>query len=300
MKHGSLFSGIGGFDLAADMMGWDNVFHCEINPFCRKILNYYYPNAESFEDIKKTDFKKFANTIDIISGGFPCQPFSGAGKRRGTEDERYLWEEMLRAIEEIQPSWVVAENVFGLVNWNGGMVFNKVQTDLESKGYEVWSYLLAAASINAPHRRERVFFIGKKDKNITDSMCDGSQESNEVKSDIRRFNAFNDSCENVGKQSTSDSMCESSQRSKDKGDIAKKKRERQLQRDSSGQICNQWENFPSQSAICGGDDGFSCELDNITFSKWREESIKGYGNAVVPQLIVQLFKTIEAYENLQD
>ena len=120
MKHGSLFSGIGGFDLASEWMGWENVFHCEWNPFGQKILKHYWPKAESFEDITKTDFTKYANKIDILTGGFPCQPYSSAGKRKGKEDDRHLWPEMLRAISEISPRFVVGENVRGLLNWGGG------------------------------------------------------------------------------------------------------------------------------------------------------------------------------------
>jgi len=119
MKHGSLFSGIGGFDLAVEWMGWDNIFHCEWNPFSQKVLKHHFPNSKSYNDITKTDFTIHRGTIDILTGGFPCQPYSLAGKRKGKEDERHLWPEMLRAIREIQPSWVVGENVFGLINWGG-------------------------------------------------------------------------------------------------------------------------------------------------------------------------------------
>src|SRR5689334_25400881 len=132
MNHGSLFSGIGGFDLAAEWMGWNNIFSCEIKPENRHVLKYYWPNVEHHEDITKTDFTIYRGKIDVLTGGFPCQPFSTAGKRKGTEDPRNLWPEMLRAIREIQPSWVVGENVRGLVNWNRGMVFEKVQADLEA------------------------------------------------------------------------------------------------------------------------------------------------------------------------
>ena len=159
MTHGSLFSGFGGFDLAAEWMGWGNKFHCEWNDFGQNVLKYYWPDAESFTDITKTDFTKYANRIDILTGGFPCQPYSLAGKRKGKEDERHLWPEMLRAIREIQPRWVVGENVFGLINWSDGLVFHEVQTDLEAAGYEVWSYVLPAVSVNAPHRRDRVWFV---------------------------------------------------------------------------------------------------------------------------------------------
>jgi DNA (cytosine-5)-methyltransferase 1 len=123
MTHGSLFSGIGGFDLAAEWMGWDNLFHCEWNPFGQKILNYYWPKAISYNDITQTDFTIWNGRIDVLTGGFPCQPYSQAGKRLGTDDERHLWPEMLRAIREIQPKWVVGENVLGLINWNEGLVF---------------------------------------------------------------------------------------------------------------------------------------------------------------------------------
>lgn len=126
MRHGSLFSGIGGFDLAAEWMGWENVFHCEWNPFGQRVLKYYWPKAISYHDITKTDFTIHRGDIDILTGGFPCQPYSTAGKRLGKEDERHLWPEMLRAIREIQPRYVVGENVSGLVNWNGGMVFEEV------------------------------------------------------------------------------------------------------------------------------------------------------------------------------
>ena len=119
MKHGSLFSGIGGFDLAAEWMGWENVFHCEWNPFGQKVLKHYWPKAESFNDITKSDFTKYANTIDILTGGFPCQPYSSAGQRKGKEDERHLWPHMLRAIQEISPRYIVGENVRGLLNWGG-------------------------------------------------------------------------------------------------------------------------------------------------------------------------------------
>jgi DNA (cytosine-5)-methyltransferase 1 len=160
MRHGSLFSGIGGFDLAAEWMGWENVFHCEWMEFPRKVLDYYFPNADSHIDICKTDFKKYEGTIDIITGGFPCQPFSTAGKRKGTDDERYLWGEMLRAIQEIKPKFVIAENVFGITSIDNGLVFEQVCIDLENEGYEVQPFIIPAAAKNAPHRRYRVWFIG--------------------------------------------------------------------------------------------------------------------------------------------
>ena len=160
MKHASLFSGIVGFDLAAQWMGWTNVFHTECNEFGQKILKHHFPKSISYHDIIKTDFTIHKGTIDIITGGFPCQPFSLAGKRKGTDDERYLWHEMLRAIQQIQPTYVVAENVRGLLTIDGGMVFEQVCADLEAEGYEVQLILLPAAGVNAPHRRDRIFIVG--------------------------------------------------------------------------------------------------------------------------------------------
>lgn len=159
MTHASLFSGIGGFDLAAEWAGWDNIFHCEWNPFGRKVLNYHFPKSLSYDDITKTDFNIHRKRIDVLTGGFPCQPYSIAGLRKGNEDERHLWPEMLRAIREIQPRWIVGENVRGLVNWGGGVVFDEVQTNLENQGYEVQPFIIPACSVNAPHRRERIWFI---------------------------------------------------------------------------------------------------------------------------------------------
>lgn len=159
LVHGSLFSGTGGFDLAAEWMGWENAFHCEWNPFGQTILKYYWPNAESYGDITQTDFSIWRNRIDVLTGGFPCQPYSVAGKRRGKEDDRHLWPHMLRAIREIQPRYVVGENVAGLISWSGGLVFHEVQSDLEDEGYEVWAYVLPACAVNAPHRRDRVWFV---------------------------------------------------------------------------------------------------------------------------------------------
>ena len=304
MTHGSLFSGIGGFDLAAEWMGWHNEFHCEWMPFPRKVLHHYWPNSKSYEDITKTDFSIHRGSIDILTGGFPCQPYSSAGKRLGKEDERHLWPHMLRAISEIKPTYVVGENVRGLTNWNGGMVFEEVCVDLESKGYEVQPVLLPACAVGAPHRRDRIWFVaysksagtGKnfgrlwsesercntRKEDATSATNSESQRSWEQPSENsrwedRRFNN-NDEIRNA-----SNSQCNGG---------GKDNRVRKSRFNDENSQRNNWQNFPSQSPICGGDDGLSTELDGITFSKWRNESIKGYGNAIVPQVAYQIFKVI--------
>ena len=294
MNHGSLFSGIGGFDLAAEWIGWNNLFHCEWNPFGQKVLKHYWPEAESFNDITKTDFTRYANRIDILTGGFPCQPYSSAGKRRGKDDERHLWPEMLRAIREIRPRWVVGENVLGLVNWSGGLVFHEVQADLEAQGYEVQPFLLPAAAVNAPHRRDRIWFVAYSvSQRNTPCAKSTSIERN--------------GCENNGQQKKWVEQTEFFNRlhglSRNATDTTNKRQKYALEnRELEGRRFGQpykrdlWDAFPSQSPICGGNDGLPTQLDGITFSKWRNESIKGYGNAVVPQVVYQIFKAIQDYE----
>lgn len=266
MRHGSLFSGIGGSELAAEWMGWKNEFHCEINPFGQKILKYYWPKATTYENIKTTDFSVWRGKIDILTGGFPCQPYSTTGLRKGKEDERHLWPEMLRAIREIKPRWIVGENVFGIVNWNGGMVFEEVQADLEAEGYKVQAYVLPAAAVNAPHRRDRVWFVAYS--NISTERS--SRKSCETE---RNRSHNNDEQECWPESSEFNTGCHGLLR------------------------CNTvFEHWATQSPVCDGNDGLSSRLDAITFPKWRTESIKAGGNAIVPQVIHQIFKTIEQYE----
>ena len=328
MRHGSLFSGIGGFDLAAEWMGWENVFHCEWMEFPRKVLDYHFPNADSHIDICKTDFTKYANTIDIISGGFPCQPFSLAGKRKGTDDERYLWGEMLRAIQEIKPRFVIAENVFGITNIDGGLVFQQVCLELEAEGYEVQPFIIPACSKNAPHRRDRCWFIAQ---NSLFSRCLHG-ESNQERAEVREFgdigtrsangiylpkgDVANTNGNGLNERNGNDEINTSQGGEYALGNIDKSnvngnttntesrrtgrlQNEKEKTRSSksnelfgSKHSISNWSNFPTQSAFCGGDDGIPTELDGITFSKWRAESIKGYGNAIVPQIAHQLFQII--------
>ncbi len=201
MTHASVFSGIGGPEVAATMLGWDNLFHCEINPFGRKVLDYWYPNSKSYEDITRTDFTEWRGRVDVLTGGFPCQPFSYAGRRRGAEDDRYLWPSMYRAIDEIQPTWVVAENVAGILTMveqgevskvaGSATLFDafddlrgryelretftlqRICTDLESHGYAVQPVLVPACAVGAPHRRDRVFIVARRIASDSDNRADG-------------------------------------------------------------------------------------------------------------------------------
>jgi len=292
LNHGSLFSGGGGFEIAAELMGWNNVFNCEIDPFCNKLLKYYWPQSHHFNDIRQFDATPFKGKIDIITGGFPCQPFSMAGKRKGTADSRHLWPEMLRIISEVMPTWVVGENVYGILNWNGGLVFEQVHTDLEALGYEVQAFILPACGVNAPHRRYRVWFIAYSDA--------GPRCTKEYPTERNREKIHHSEWKNIKAQFTghgisqygSDTNVAGLERRENAGSIAKgwKKHLKQYAR-----LCKRgyWNHWPTQPALCGGNDGIPTKLDGITFSKWRRESIKLYGNAIVPQVVYQIFKVID-------
>ena len=288
MTHASLFSGIGGFDLAAEWMGWNNLFHCEWNPFGQKVLKYHFPNSISYNDITKTDFTIHSGSVDILTGGFPCQPYSTAGKRLGKQDERHLFPEMLRCIKEVKPRWVVGENVRGLVSWNEGMVFNEVCDDLEGEGYEVQSFLIPAASVGAPHQRYRVWFVAYAHDKGRSSRLREIQNKN---GEISEWNYNAKSSNTNVKHNFSNTESIGQEYALENGELEGGRFRKSNQR-------NFWDSFPSKSPICGGDDGLPRELDNITFSKWRQESIKAYGNAIVPQVAHQIFKTIEEFEKL--
>jgi DNA (cytosine-5)-methyltransferase 1 len=269
MRHGSLFSGIGGFDLASECMGWDNVFHCEVNPFCQKILSYYWPHATQLHDIKTTDFTQYANNIDILTGGFPCQPFSSAGKRLGTNDDRHLWPYMLRAIQQVKPRWIVAENVLGIINWSEGMVIEAVLSDLESEGYQVQTYVLPTAGIGSPHKRQRVYVVAfREDVPLTTANANSDGLQRHVRTEQNNIET------RFGQIGVAEMLADYART------ISTAK----------------WESFPTQSPIRNGDDGLPFRLDGTSFRKWRDQLITGAGNAVVPQMIYQIFQTIKLYE----
>lgn len=312
MTHGSLFSGIGGFDLAARWAGWDNLFNCEIDLFCRTVLKYHFPDAEQYGDIKTTDFAVWRDRIDVLSGGFPCQPFSQAGKRKGTKDDRYLWPQMLGVIRSVRPRWVVGENVLGIVNWSKGLVFEQVCSDLEAEGYEVQPFVIPACGVNAPHRRYRTWFVAHR----SDARLEGVRRkwqntvlSGGITSDTQCFRGYQlhqdiqsgqsngkefDSVS--GKRNVADTNCKRLQRCKNKRSVGEIRTEQQKQ--FAGSFCPHWQDFPTQSPVCSRNDGLSYGLDGITFPKWRKESIKAYGNAIVPQVAYRIFETINEYEKM--
>ncbi|MBD8993735.1 MAG: DNA (cytosine-5-)-methyltransferase [Prevotella sp.] len=345
MNHASLFSGIGGAEVAASMMGWQNLFHCEIQEFPRKVLDYWFPNSESYEDITKTDFRKWKGKIDVLTGGFPCQPFSLAGRRKGKDDYRYLWPQMLRAIREIQPTWVIAENVIGiktmvepgqeikmgrtddlfeenyLYRKESRFTLEKICQDLEAAGYSVQPINIPACSVGAPHRRERIWIIAhrsdpraetmqqkRKDRVLSAGSPTYSHRSGQRnrQNQQKPFNRCK-STANLGalrkKRTIANSLRLRSNQVHQKVQFqvadGTKPYSIGMQRNGSNSINkeeNYWKEFPTQSPVCRGNDGIPFDVDHLTisFPRWRQESIKAYGNAWVPQVAYEIFRAIEA------
>jgi DNA (cytosine-5)-methyltransferase 1 len=296
--HFSLFSGIGGFELASEQIGWINYLSCDINEFGNKILEYYWPNAYHHNDIHTLNYQIIDNELSkrygsqwrtddiIITGGFPCQPYSAAGKRLGKDDDRHLWPEMLRVIREVKPTWVVGENVLGLVSWNDGMVFNEVQADLEAEGYELQAFVLPAASVNAPHRRDRIWFVAYSSSFGCNHRSNNWQE---------RYVSNDERITEKSKSEWQGRKCRSCEVSTTTSNTNCTGFQEAWSEQPARFLCTEWQDFPTQSPICSGDDGFPTKLDGITFSKWRNESIKAYGNAIVPQVALQVFRAIDRY-----
>lgn len=301
MTHASLFSGIGAAELAAAWMGWKNLFHCEVDDFCNKILDYWFNDSIAYGDIRKTDFTPWRGKVDVLTGGFPCQPFSVAGSRKGAEDDRYLFPEMLRAISEIQPSWVVGENVTGIISMvqsgsetkvaaEGDMfgeshLFRKNQhyvlydiiRSLECVGYEVQPFVIPACAVGAPHRRDRIWIVAHR----TDTRSENQQKRTVV-------------ADTVGTAPDADGnrqgnwACKPLSWKECKGPA------------NIGASCKgeypqeRWRDFPTVPAVCSRHDGLPFDVDRLTvpYPGWRAQSVKAYGNSMVPQVMFEIFRAI--------
>ena len=187
MKVLDLFSGIGGFSLGFESTGYfQTTKFVEMDKYCQKILRKNFPGIKIEEDIRNVKGQEYE--ADVITGGFPCQPFSVAGRQKGTSDDRYLWPEMFRLIKEIKPKWVVGENVSGLINLQDGMVLRQVQDDLEGEGFEVQCFIIPASGIGAWHQRKRVWIVA----HANSRQCLRSKEQIQA-----GRNTFNTSSEDV-------------------------------------------------------------------------------------------------------
>ena len=286
MRHLSLFSGIGGFDLAAEWMGWENVAQVEIDPFCQQVLQKNFPNTKRYGDIRTFPASDYTGRIDIITGGFPCQPFSQAGNRKGTADSRHLWPEMLRVISIVKPTWIVAENVRGLLSVESGMVFEQVCTDLENEGYEVQPIIIPACAVNAPHRRDRIWFVGYSKHHGFNGTKDGQ-------SDIERGNSYQERPQEVCESQGADSLRDNVTNTERTGYQGQEHQEGSCARHSRR---SQWDKhwFEVATELCSMDDGLPVELGEFKLSKagHRNAQIKAYGNAIVPQVAYEIFNSL--------
>ena len=352
MTHASLCTGIGACELAATWMGWENLFSCEIDEFCNKVLKYHYPKATHYGNIFEQDFREWRGRVDVLTAGFPCQPFSCAGKRNGAEDDRYLWPEVLRVINEVRPTWFIGENVGGIITMvlpgeetkvgsytdvcgenytfhekRQRFVIEQIRIDLASIGYSVQPVVIPACAVGAPHRRDRVWFLARRD-DVTDTDGAGLQEAGAKQratgvagdgiqgittnpSESGFQERVNDGKREVAEE-TRTRMDNGLERLGGKWDIADPHRELQECRNKQEQERRDteirvkpyfgqptWENFPTtEPAIRRGDDGISGRLSGITFSRWRQESIKALGNSMVPQVVHEIFKAIERVETI--
>jgi len=331
LKLLDLFSGLGGFSLGLESTGFfETIAFVEKDEFCQKVLKKNFNNIPIEGDIRNVKGDRYK--ADVITGGFPCQPFSVAGKRKGTDDDRYLWDETIRVVRECKPKWFIGENVEGLINIQNGMVLRQVQTDLEKEGFEVQCLIIPASGIGAWHQRKRIWIIGYNVSNSNTRF--GIGENQEIQT---RGNTFTNGSKNV---SNSDSRMRrrwgaigesganeiwgfySTKEKQSSNDIWSKTvrcdnifREKQNLQYTNNQRCKESnisseskksdfsnreydstaENktwWQTQSDLCGVPNGVSYELD-----KNRANRIKALGNSIVPQIARELGLAIMEAEN---
>ena len=299
MRVLDLFSGIGGFSLGLEACGMTTTAFCERDPYCQSILKKHWPKTPVHTDVRELDGKQYQNSIDVVAGGFPCQPFSVAGKRLGSEDDRHLWPEMLRIIRECRPRWVIGENVSGFVK----MALDDVSSDLEGEGYAVRAFVLPAVAVEARHRRDRCFIIAHRE-DVAYASGEGLQRHGQE----HQLRSFGEEEQVIGR-----------------GDVANPHGERQLQQSGSEQEIGRWSGDSGEEErdvahtigsrgetwLSGqeqGQEGHSGEFNHEGYQRpwwetggeWatepsvgrvadgvpnRVDRIKSLGNAVVPQLI---------------
>lgn len=313
MTHASLCTGIGACELAATWLGWKNLFSCEIDEFCNKILKHHYPKARHYGNIFEQDFREWRGRVDVLTAGFPCQPFSCAGKRNGAEDDRYLWPEVLRVIDEVRPTWFIGENVTGIISMvfpgeeitvgrytdttgesyketemRQQFIIDRICNDLECINYSVQPVVIPACAVGTPHRRDRVWFIASNRGSAGFQTQETEQQATGIIGDgLQRYVT---DPERIG----SHKVHENIQPEQPNGTIIDS-----ISSERADRRCitmPNWEKFPTQSLVCGRDDGISTGLSGITFSKWRQQSIKALGNSMVPQVVYEIFRAIESVE----
>ncbi len=299
MLHLDLFGGIGGFAYAVDRV-WPDAEHifCDNDKFCQQVLKKHWPNSKIYEDIRainNTEWERLERhggdennaprregqdrsitktTCELVTGGFPCQPFSQAGRRKGTDDNRYLWPEMLRVIQLTNPTWVIAENVRGLLTINEGLVFEQVCLDLEASGYEVQPFIIPAVSVNAPHRRDRVWIVANKQGK---GLLEGRKARGEIASGSARWRGSTDNGSDVA--------------------YATLKQLEGRDGTSEGRVrrYSEWDKnwLEVATELCGVDARVSAGVDGFSPAQHRVQRIKSLGNAIVPAVAIEIMKGIK-------
>lgn len=311
MRLLDLFSGIGGFSYAAEKLigGYETVAFCEMDDFCQKILKKHWPQVPIFDDVRTLDASRLGR-IDIVTGGYPCQPFSQAGKRQGEKDERHLWPEMLRIIKSCKPRYVLAENVAGHVK----LGLDQVLTDLENEGYTTRAIIIPACAKNAPHRRDRVWIIGQ---NVADSKSivkNGiRRETNEVADRGNTWLELERSSDRQlirkTKQNVANTSSKRSQRGLHRGKIQKRQTQQQHIGHTST-VCEQPKERTKTVEQQMGNlaDGISTGLlrhfdrepkhiPRLTSGeKDRVKKLKALGNSIVPQVAAEILLAVRVSE----
>ena len=326
MRVIDLFAGIGGFSLAAHWIGWKTVAFVEKEPYCQKVLSKNFPGVPIVDDIR--DYKPKKHAADIICGGFPCQPFSSAGKRKGKEDDRFLWPEMLRVIREVQPTWVVGENVAGILSMDGGVVFEEICASLEDEGYAVQSFVIPAISQGAPHRRDRVWIVGyaehngrnaaKEQRSVNKAEGEGwmcqPERPDSTHGDVRKFATNTGHAKPQGRQQPQEGndrgsetgqqkKCEPASSVCDAANTTSKRMERHWpswqqepqsqagERLSGCDLTGAWQTgwYEVATRLCRVHDGLPSWVD-----RHRAARLKALGNAIVPQVAYQIFQQLDS------
>lgn len=299
MRMIDLFSGIGGFALAATWV-WGTeleiVSFVEIDEFCQKVLNKNFSGVPICGDIREFEAKKYRGTVDIISGGFPCQPYSIAGKQGGKEDDRDLWPEMFRIIQEAKPTWVVGENVANFIN----MELERSIADLEGENYEVQTFIIPALSVGAPHKRNRVWIIANSNSNgqqktskfeegcnadkinpsepkiesPTNTNMSGSSRLRKISGKIQKESQIRNGVSECNSPSTN-TQSERLER------WAKENTNEKILQSERGSWSKNWHEVATE--FCRVDDGVSNRVDRL----------KGLGNAIVPQVAETIFNKLK-------
>jgi len=328
MNHLDLFSGIGGFSIGLEKVGFNTIAFCEKEDYCRMLLQKHWKGVKIYNDIKECkgeEIKETYGRVDILTGGFPCQPYSVAGKQKGTADDRYLWPEMFRVIKEVQPTFVIAENVRGIINIQDGMVFETVCSDLESEGFEIQTFIIPAAGVGAPHKRERVWIVGysKHNGSLTTKIKRGDNKiddrTEERKNTTLEPERAGRSRDNETMENTRRKLHERSSVGEKNEDEARKENANKFERSSSESASNvaNTESEQSISKYYREQPGETSEQEQIKSrgsnswtlreASWlsepnvgrvvnglpgRAHRLRGLGNAIVPKIAEEIGRSI--------